>query len=148
MHVAPCLSEQERRQFIGNDKVVIYFTEEPFEPNFRGNVNSVGIVVRVARGETDKYRVSCFYRKRVTRFSPYLPDKMVEGKELRDVLFLNGKKIKIPKLFFFSFYTLKFQVVNGTEGTSRSFPYSNTVDALFDNELATLALKYKEQKKN
>jgi hypothetical protein len=46
-HVAPLMSADERRQYIGNDKVVLYCTEEgekPFVPRFRGEVNSVGIV--------------------------------------------------------------------------------------------------------
>ena len=42
-HVAPLLTPDEKRQFLGNDKFVIYVLEEgekPFVPRFRGDVNS------------------------------------------------------------------------------------------------------------
>jgi hypothetical protein len=52
-HIAPLLTEDERRQHIGNDKVLIYCLEEgatPLVPGFRGDVNSVGIVCQPVGG--------------------------------------------------------------------------------------------------
>lgn len=46
-HVAPDMSPQSQRQFLGNDKCLIYYSERgPIIPEFRGNVNSVAIVVQ------------------------------------------------------------------------------------------------------
>jgi hypothetical protein len=49
-HVAPLLTESQRRQFIGNDKVLLYLLDgwregRQLQPRFRGQVNSVGICV-------------------------------------------------------------------------------------------------------
>ena len=121
------MSEQERRQHIGNDKALIYFTSEAFEPAFRGNVNckidfffyiffftfflhffliAIAFVVQPHKinGNT-VYKLSCFYRKRVNRFIPFLPQKTYTPEELRTILIGNGKKKKNNKktlhIFFF-----------------------------------------------
>ena len=49
-HVAPLLSETQRRQFIGNDKVLLYLMDgwregRQLQPRFRGQVNSVCLCV-------------------------------------------------------------------------------------------------------
>lgn len=50
-HVASLMTQEEQRRLIGNDIAVVYFQEETsFQPNFLGNVNSVGIVVQPIAG--------------------------------------------------------------------------------------------------
>ncbi len=67
-HVAPLLSHDERRQFIGNDKVIIFCLEDgekPFVPRFRGQVNSVGIVCQKKVGIAVGWKVAVFHKDRV-----------------------------------------------------------------------------------
>lgn len=82
-HVASLLSPDERRQFMGNDKVLIYLCEEaqkPLVPRFRGEVNSVGIVVaKRASG----WKMACFVRERVA-FSPAFPGTALTALQLRE----------------------------------------------------------------
>ncbi len=71
-HVAPLLSPDERRQYIGNDKVIIFCLEEsekPFVPRFRGQVNSVGIVCQKKVGHADGWKVALFHKDRVVGLS-------------------------------------------------------------------------------
>ena len=103
-HVAPFMSPQDQRQFIGNDKILIYFVSDPFTPNFRGNVNckkkkkiihkkkllAIGFVVNQI--EKDKYKMGVFSRSRIEKFSPDLPKQFYTAKELKDLIFLNSKK--------------------------------------------------------
>jgi hypothetical protein len=72
-HQAPEMSKESQRRLLGNDKVIVYYCDHrstPFEPRFRGNVNSVGIVV--AEHE-DGYYVEAFSRSRVQGFHPEIP---------------------------------------------------------------------------
>eukprot|EP00697_Spironema_sp_BW2_P009112 gnl/Spiro4/23896_TR11829_c0_g3_i1.p1 gnl/Spiro4/23896_TR11829_c0_g3~~gnl/Spiro4/23896_TR11829_c0_g3_i1.p1 ORF type:complete len:222 (-),score=33.19 gnl/Spiro4/23896_TR11829_c0_g3_i1:178-798(-) len=45
-HVATFLTTEQQRRLVGNDKVLIYFQEEPFPAKFRGQVNSLGLTVQ------------------------------------------------------------------------------------------------------
>ena len=87
MHVSSLLSTDERRQYIGNDKVILYICDEgvvkPIVPRFRGEVNSVAVVVQ--KRETG-WKMACFLRDRV-EFSPSFPGGIMQAEEVRDHIF-------------------------------------------------------------
>jgi hypothetical protein len=86
-HVAPLLSEDERRQYLGNDKVVIYCLKngsQAFIPRFRGDVNSIGIVCRPTNDDDgDTWDVSVFIRSRVDNFEPVFSRQCANASQLR-----------------------------------------------------------------
>ena len=100
-HVASQLNSESQRQRLGNDKCMIYYVEGEgaVSPEFRGNVNSVALVVKcleavealeydrahmnqwgcpaelfgsVAEANPLAWRIGCFFRKRITHYSPFI----------------------------------------------------------------------------
>jgi hypothetical protein len=87
-HIAPLLTEDERRQHIGNDKVLIYCLEEgatPLVPGFRGDVNSVGIACQPVGGVA-KWNVSIFCRSRLETFEPVFVGRNLDLSQLRETV--------------------------------------------------------------
>ena len=85
-HVASMLTQDEQRQFIGNDKVLIYICEQgvkPIVPRFRGDVNSVAIVLQ--RREAG-WKMGVFCRERVAWTNCIFPGNVVPLNELRDYI--------------------------------------------------------------
>jgi hypothetical protein len=88
-HVAPFMDTDRQRQFIGNDKVLLYWfsrqsNDELFLPQFRSKVNSVAVVVSPSVDKEDHYQIGCYHRKGVDVVSPMLPDDPIS--KIRDVL--------------------------------------------------------------
>ncbi len=96
-HVSTLLDSEHQRRLIGNDKTIIYFQEDtPFCPQFRGRVNSVGVVVKPSpkNEETGEkgYQVGCYTRGRVRQFYPKIPKSEVrDKKKLKDIIIATGK---------------------------------------------------------
>jgi hypothetical protein len=151
-HVAADMSAEEQRQYVGNDKCIIILAEGADAPvaHFRGNVNSVAIVLRcndreeavryeadhlaqwgtsselieaVANEEVVAWRIGVFYRKRIVNFQPLVCTSLVrEPGMLRDLVCAN--------------------VVNGVSATMRSPPYSHAVDSCFAQETEALVNRF------
>lgn len=91
-HVAPLLSADLQRQFIGNDKVLIIFTKpkKPLSPVFRGNINAVSVVAQwnaIGHG----WRCAAFFRSRLWNFKTSgFSDSLIRSKSvLRDTVLAN-----------------------------------------------------------
>ncbi len=85
-HVAPLLSDTEQRQYIGNDKVLIFCLARDadfFVPGFRGDVNSVGIACRPAVCGWD---VNVFCRSRIECFEPVFVGRNLNGEHFRQIV--------------------------------------------------------------
>ena len=130
-HVSTLMSGEEQRRLIGNDLVIIYFTEsdQPFKPlEFRGSVNSLGIVVRPT-GEQE-YQMGCFARRQVKTFGPPCLSKFSVGEARNYVL---------------------CKAINGILAAQKSPPlnkmiaslYSTEIDKILQNYLPKKALKKK-----
>ncbi len=119
-HVAPSLSDDEQRQYIGNDKILIYCLARdaaPLVPRFRGDVNSVAIVCRPAASQC-KWDVNLFYRSRVECFSPVFAGRDLDPTQLqRTVLAL---------------------LVNAYHAIMSSQPYSTMLAKAMDFELRAI----------
>jgi len=89
-HVCTMLTSEEQRKHVGNDKVLIYFHEEPFEPRFRGKVNSVAITVQPLNPGNNhtKYKLGGFQRGSL-RWIPQLPEDPVNLDQFKEILFPN-----------------------------------------------------------
>jgi len=88
-HVVPFLHQDQVRRLVGNDKAIIYFQEETaFVPNFRSDVNSIGVVVQpCTSGGNTGYLVGAFTRPNVKTFHPSLPSAPITNrKKLKDLL--------------------------------------------------------------
>lgn len=88
-HVAPLLSESQRRQFVGNDKVLIYFLDEwrpgsKLEPKFRGQVNSVAVCVLPVA--PNYYKLSAFHRLGMADTKPACGDDPMELASCKEFL--------------------------------------------------------------
>ncbi len=151
-HVAPDLSPEQQRQFVGNDKCVLVLAEGPEAPvpRFRGNVNSVAVVVRCLEAEEAQrydgehlaqwgcpaellgpaaadaphaWRVAVYHRKRIVNFQPLTTTSLVRDPGLlRDLVCANA--------------------INGISATLRSPPYSQSVDACFAQETELLVSRF------
>jgi hypothetical protein len=151
-HVAPDLSPEQQRQFVGNDKCVVVLAEGPEapQPRFRGNVNSVAVVVRCLEPEEAQrydqqhlghwgcpaellgpgssehhhaWRLAVYHRKRIVNFQPLATTSLVRDPGLlRDLVCAN--------------------VINGISATLRSPPYSQAVDACFAQETELLVGRF------
>ena len=86
LHVAAWLTADERRQFIGNDKVMLYICEEgvkPIVPRLRGSVNSAAIVLQ---NRDDGWKMGFFCRERVKMPKLVFPGNAVPLESLREHL--------------------------------------------------------------
>lgn len=126
---------------------MIYFHEgnAPFVPQFRGNVNSIGIVVSPSlktnpdlanfeRCEQPQcelwngYKLAVFYRKRIANFSPVVEKEPIFNFDrLRDVILSTS--------------------INGIAATHRSPPYCASISKLFPEEIANIISKYSPKQK-
>lgn len=85
-HVSSMLDADERRQHIGNDKVVIFCccdedNDVPMVPRFRGDVNSVGIV---CQKRSSGWLVAAYRRQRVRGFQlMFSPNIVISDSQLR-----------------------------------------------------------------
>jgi hypothetical protein len=72
---------------LGNDKVILYVCDEsmlkPIVPRFRGEVNSVALVVQKRE---NGWKMACFCRDRVA-FEPSFPGHVMSLAELRSYIF-------------------------------------------------------------
>lgn len=117
-HVAPMLSKDERRQFLGNDKVILYFCEEgmkPLVPRFRGEVNSVGIVLQ---RRADGWKMTVFHKERVQGFAPLFPGAVKSLQELKDYVLCVA--------------------INGYTSVLSSPPYSNMMAKVYQENLRSI----------
>ena len=123
-NVAPFMSENDKRQYVGNNKLLIFFIDRdtPLKPHFRGSVNSVAFVVQPDQKE-NSYKLVCFWRKRIINFIPKLPSSLIENKDtLREYIFSNA--------------------IEGLIQLSRSPPTSKTINKIFTDEISNLKKKY------
>jgi len=131
-HAVPFLNDEQRRRLVGNDKAIIYFQEETmFVPNFRGDVNTVGIVVQPNYSTSQTaYRVGCFSRSNVRNFSPLIPSGLIS----------NPRKLKNLILTI---------ALNGIDATNKSPPFSLLYASRWKASLESLLQRYpkKKQKK-
>lgn len=129
-HVAPLLSTTQRRQFIGNDKVMLYYLDswrggKQFSPKFRGHVNSVGIVV--SQKTESYYKLHSFHRVGMADVKPLFTDEAMEmGPGFRDVLMS--------------------KIVNG-HSSAYDLLYAERIHRAWEEELAALAEKHTGKKK-
>ena len=133
-HVCPSLSETQRRQFVGNDKVQLLFLEQfhpgdTIKPAFRGHVNSVACVV-TARGEA-QYQLECYHRIGMFDTKPKLPSDLVAPDKngvggLRDLILT--------------------KIVNSHVG-SYHLLYGDRMRRAWEDELVALAKRKKKSKK-
>jgi hypothetical protein len=126
--VAPLLSPEEQRRLVGNDLVLIYFQEgdELFDPyEFRGNVNSIGIVVKQLQPEL--YTVGCFARKKVKEFGPK-----------------GGVEIAAENLRNF----LLTKAVNGILAAQKSPPFAQMISKLYTADIEKILEKYVPRKRS
>jgi hypothetical protein len=99
-HVASMLTKDERRQYIGNDKVLLYVCEngiKPIVPRFRGEVNSAAVVIQK---RSNGWKMGCFTRERVT-WRPQYPGTVMELDQVREyvlssVIDANAAVMKSP----------------------------------------------------
>ena len=75
-HISTMTSPEQQRRLIGNDIGLIYWQEKTaFIPNFRGNVNSVAMVIKPMKSAQDLvYKVGCFRRSSISSFQPPIPE--------------------------------------------------------------------------
>ena len=104
-HVASLLTSEQQRRLIGNDKVIIYFQEEPFPARFRGQVNSLGITVQ-PHSTPGKYVLGGFMINSLRLNGCYLTNQPVPASHLKDILLataINGIQscINSPPLLSF-----------------------------------------------
>ena len=156
-HVSTRMNADLRRQFIANDKVVIHFADPDVTvaPEFRGKINSVGLVVRyVADGDTfveehnkqwkdqdavilcDReerqkksrgWRVGSFSRS-VVGWKPIVSTSLICDKcLLRDTVLAN--------------------VVNATAAVQANPPFCNAVIAAMADEIESVAEQFTSGKK-
>ena len=122
-HVAPLLNADEQRRLLGNDLVLIIFNESPsnvFPPYaFRGNVNSIGIVVRQISAEL--YTVGCFCRSKVKEFGPRGGIE-VPASELRNFLLTKA--------------------INGILSAQKSPPFAQMISRLFSEDIEQILDKH------
>ncbi len=129
-HVAPLLSADEQRRLLGNDLVLVYWHEatgktglfQPYE--FRGNVNSVAIVVRPL--SEDKFVCGCFTRKRVREFGP-VGGVEVAAADLRNWILTKA--------------------INGILAAQKSPPFAQMISKLYTADIEKILVKYVGQKK-
>lgn len=115
-HVAPLMTADEQRRLIGNDLVIIYWTEqdEPFKPlEFRGSVNSIGIVVKPV--SDNEYRVGCFARRQVRDFGPSITGANVPSSELRNFVLTKA--------------------INGVVAAQKSPPFAKMIASLYSADI-------------
>ncbi len=129
-HVAPLMSETQRRQFIGNDKVLLYVLDgwregKQLTPKFRGQVNSVAIcVVPVCH---PVYKFMAFHRLGMGDTRPaFAEDAMELDQAAKDLLMS--------------------KIVNA-HVDSYNLLYSERMKRAWQEELALLADKYSVSRK-
>lgn len=90
-HCAPLLTDEQRRQFIGNDKVLLHVLEDwPSQqlvvPKFRGNVNTVSIVARPLQENPNAVFFQSYHRLGMGDVKPAFPDEPIaldhQGKQM------------------------------------------------------------------
>ena len=117
-HVTASLSQDEQRQFIGNDKVLLYICEEgvkPIVPRFRGEVNSVAIVLQ---RRSNGWKMAIFCRERVVWPNVSFPGNVVPLEELRDYILAAA--------------------IDANTAVMRSPPYSKIVKRVLQDQIKTV----------
>ena len=129
-HACPLLSQEQRRQFIGNDKVLIYFLDawrpgSLLEPKFRGNVNTVCVTARLE--SRTQYQFQSYHRIGMGDVKPALPEELVEFNS-------DFKHYLLAKLI-------------NAHVDSYNLLYADRMRRAWDEELLKLAEKYVPSKK-
>jgi hypothetical protein len=129
-HVAPLMSEAQRRQFIGNDKVLIYFLDgwrpgAQLDPKFRGQVNSTAICVNPIAANF--YKFSAFHRIGMNDSRPSFGEDPVELTSVTKEVLMN-------------------KIVNA-HVDSYNLLYSERMQRAWKEELSSIADRYDKKKK-
>lgn len=87
-HVAPLLSAVQRRQYIGNDKVMVLFFEglTSWPARFRGHVNSAALCVAPVGG--DLYDMKAYHRAGMGDSQPLFPRHQLSFEAFREHFFV------------------------------------------------------------
>lgn len=106
---------------MGNVKVLMFVCcehEKPVVPRFRGEVNSVGIVVQRRAGGNDHWKMAAFAKERVQGFKPSFPGAAMPLHALREHLLTTA--------------------INGHYAVVQSPPYRDILSRVYQEQLANM----------